>query len=366
MTPTSRTKVAIFGPALKAVSGVSTHVRLLLESTLQERFDMYHFQVGSEGRTESSLQRIWRFAVSPLQLAYFIFRNQIEVVHINTSMNRKAFWRDLSYLMVARLLRRRVVTQFHSGADPKDLFGRSLQKSLFRHFLVASNVVAVLSTDAVRSYRMYEPRVKVVLVPNAIEAAGLLDCERPIKEPNEPLKLLFLGRIVRSKGILDTIAAMKLLKDEGVLCDLRIAGVGDALSEVKSLIEALDLGASVHLVGPVFGVDKNSLWLDSDIHIFPTYHNEGLPYSILESLAAGCVPVTCPVAAIPDVMNDGIHGIFVPPRDPAAIAKAIRHLFMHRDELATMAQAGRRRIAEDYTIDRLAARIGAIYDPVSS
>ena len=116
------------------------------------------------------------------------------------------------------------------------------------------------------------------------------------------------------------------------------------------------------MLGPVFGPAKNLLWLTSDVQVFPTYHNEGLPYSILESLAAGCVPITCAVAAIPDVMQDGVHGVFVPPHDPVALAAAIRRLSDDRAELRRMSEAGRLRIAEQYTVERLAARFGEIYE----
>jgi glycosyltransferase involved in cell wall biosynthesis len=280
-------------------------------------------------------------------------------------MDLKAFWRDLSYLIVARLMGRSVVNQFHSGSDPQRLFRNPVLTWILRRFLLASDLVTVLSSEALRAYQKFDQRINVVLVPNAIETTGLLDIQREFPDAGRPLKLLFLGRIVRSKGVLDAVTAVKLLNGEGVHCELAIAGAGAAMPEVKALVGEFGLTSQVHLLGPVFGEDKNKLWLDSDIQLFPTFHNEGLPYSILESLAAGCVPITCAVAAIPDVMQDGVHGLFVPPKDPPAIAAAVRRLAKDRTELARMAQAGRRRIAENYTVDRLAARFGEIYEQVS-
>jgi glycosyltransferase involved in cell wall biosynthesis len=364
VSPPPKTAVAIFGPSLDAVSGVSTHVRLLLASALADHYLLCHFQVGREGRTESPMQRLARFVVSPMQLALFLARKKVRIVHINTSMDHKAFWRDLSYLVVARLIGRKVVTQFHSGSDPQRLFSNPLLTWVLRRFLLASDLVTVLSSEALKAYQKFDPRIKVVLVPNAIETTGLLGIQRETPDSGHPLKLLFLGRIIRSKGVLDAVTAVKLLNAEGVACELAIAGAGAATPEVKVTIEELGLTTQVHLLGPVFGEDKNKLWLESDIQLFPTYHNEGLPYSILESLAAGCVPITCAVAAIPDVMKDGVHGLFVPPKDPPAIAAAVRRLAKDRAELARMAQAGRSRIAENYTVDRLAARFGEIYEQV--
>jgi hypothetical protein len=109
----------VLGPHLEAVSGVSTHVRLLLASPLAADFRLVHFQVGSEGRREGPLGRALRLALSPFRLAVAIVARNAAVVHINTSLNARAYWRDLAYLAVARLCGARVVYQVHGGALPR-------------------------------------------------------------------------------------------------------------------------------------------------------------------------------------------------------------------------------------------------------
>ena len=157
----AKTKVLLFGPALNAVSGVSTHVNMLLCSSLSKRFELLHFQVGREGRVENRWQRLARFVFSPMQLAAFIVVRRPRIVHINTSMDRKAFWRDLSYLMVARLLGCRVVNQIHSGSAPQSLFTNPILTMVLKRFLLASHVVAVLSSEAMRSYAAFDQRIAV-------------------------------------------------------------------------------------------------------------------------------------------------------------------------------------------------------------
>jgi glycosyltransferase involved in cell wall biosynthesis len=360
----TRTKVVIFSPALNAISGVSTHVKMLLGSSLAKHFELMHFQVGREGRTEGKLQRFARFVSSPFQLAAVIIRYRPRIVHINTSMDRKAFWRDLTYLIVARILGCRVVNQFHSGSAPQTLFANPLLCIVLKRYLLASHEVAVLSSQAQRSYKAFDAHIAVDLVPNAIDTAGLLEVERKPRATGAPLKMVYLGRIIRSKGLFDSLQALKLLKESGQEFSLKVAGSGPDEAATRSLIDSLGLANEVVLLGPVFGEAKNQLWLASDVQLFPTYHDEGLPYSILESLAAGCVPVTCSVGAIPDVMQDGVHGIFVPAHDAGAITAAIRRLTSDEEELLRMSRAGRQRIAEQYTVDRLAARFGEIYERV--
>ena len=65
----TRHVVLLLGPSREAISGVTTHLNSLLGSRLATRFDLLHFQVGSEGRREGIAGRLARCALSPLQLA---------------------------------------------------------------------------------------------------------------------------------------------------------------------------------------------------------------------------------------------------------------------------------------------------------
>jgi glycosyltransferase involved in cell wall biosynthesis len=109
----------------------------------------------------------------------------------------------------------------------------------------------------------------------------------------------------------------------------------------------------------VFGRDKLELLGGADAFLFAS-HSEGLPYALLESMAAGVPVVATRVGAVPDLVVDGVHGLLVPPRDPGAIAGAIRKL-MDRELLARMSSTCRKRIAAGYSIDRLAGRFCSLY-----
>ena len=78
----------------------------------------------------------------------------------------------------------------------------------------------------------------------------------------------------------------------------------------------------MQILGPQYGADKARVLEESDVLVFPSYR-EGLPYTLLESMAAGTVPVTCCVGGIRDVLSKCQCGITVPPRDPSAVAEAV-------------------------------------------
>src|SRR5262245_46575070 len=98
------------------------HVNLLLSSPLAQEFTLAHFQVGSEGRSEGVFARVARLLVSPFRLAATILRRRAAIVHLNTSLNPRAYWRDLVYMLVARLCGASVLYQVHGGALPHEFF----------------------------------------------------------------------------------------------------------------------------------------------------------------------------------------------------------------------------------------------------
>lgn len=360
MTQQRKLRVLLFSPALNAVSGVSTHVNMLLGSPLAGDFDLLHFQVGSEGRKESKAGKLWRMISSPFMLAAFLLRYRPDIVHLNTSIDQKAYWRDLVYLGVARLMGRKVVNQIHGGAMPQNFFLRSRSLTwVLRRALLASHAVTVLSSEELKAYRAFDGRINVHLVPNAIEVEHLIDAPRTANR-DKPLRLVYVGRLVETKGLFETVEALYLLKSRGCAFTMRIAGGGADDAALREAVSKAGLESEVSFLGPVFGEAKHRLWLESDVFVFPT-HFEGLPYALLEAMAAGCVPVTCPVAAIPDVMQDGVHGLFVPPKKPSILADALARLDVDRDAIMRMAQSGRDRIKIHYTTARLADDFRRLY-----
>ncbi len=356
-------KVTLLGPSLAAVSGVSTHLLQLIHSDLGAKFDLVHFQIGSEGRNEGFVGKGVRILISPFSLALHLLKCRSSIVHINTSLVQNSYWRDVVYLLTAKILRRKVVFQVHGGALPEDFFrGSRLLSNLLRWILRQPDVVVLLASCELSAYQRFVPRARLTVIANAVDTEALHQ-ERPACSQGDPLRVVYIGRLANGKGIPDIVDAVRILRNRGVKVMLSIAGSGPLEQELRKLVSATGLWDRVNFVGAVFGGAKNLLWLQSDVFAFPTLR-EGLPYAILESMAAGAVPVTTAVGAIPDVLLDKVHGLFVSPHDPGAVADAIQWLDGHRDELEAMRVAGRRRIDEWYTVARLAGDFARLYEQV--
>ena len=358
-----RPVVLVLGPSREAVSGVSTHVNLLLGAdALAREFSLEHFQIGSEGRSQGALGRWLRLAADPFRLAAAILRRDAAIVHVNTSLNARAYWRDLAFVAVGKLLGARVVYQVHGGPMPHDFFPGSRWLGAFlRWTLRWPHVVVTLGTPHREAYRALVPGQSIALVPNGIDCAALMKHGRPPVDPQAPLRLLFMGRLARVKGLDELLEALQRVRARGIAVRLLVAGSGPDEHWMRHRVRSLALKNEVSFLGAVAGEHKARLLALADVFVLPSNHAEGLPYALLEAMAAGAVPVVTPVGAVPDVVTHGVHGLVVAQRDPEAVAQAIAALAQDRAQLARMSAACRRRVATAYSIDRLAADFSALY-----
>lgn len=352
------TTVLLLGPSLSAISGVSTHLNLLLGSRLAQDFDLEHFQVGSEGRQETRNSRLARYLLSPLHLGLRLLRGAA-VVHINTSLN-KAFWRDLAYLLVAKLCGARVLYQVHGGALPKAFAPTPLAAWALRKVLQLPDAVVVLAKSELDAYTEFVPGQRVLALPNGVDCSPYGRLMRLPAPSRLPLRLLYLGRLDRAKGLYESVCGFWLARRRGVAARLTIAGEGPEMERLREFVHNLRLDADVIFIGPVFGEDKLEMFSNADVLLLPSYA-EGLPYALLEAMAAGVPAITTPVGAIPDVVQDGVHGCLVPVRRAKAIGRCITQLAEHRDQLAAMSNACRRRIVSRYSSERVAEDFARLY-----
>lgn len=358
------TSVLLLGPSLSAVSGVSTHLNQLFGSSLAREFRLVHFQVGSEGRKERIWHKVGRFVWSPFALAFKIVTSHIDIVHLNTSMDRKAFWRDTVYLLVSRLLRRKVVYQVHGGELPQAFFaGNALLTAFLKWLLQLPDAVVLLAEVERGAYQDFTRCKRLSVIPNAIDLNQYAWAEARSYETDR-LRLVYIGRLAEGKGIHEAIEAFHILRQQGVHnLDFVIAGSGPAESALREQVKALQLEDGVRFAGPLFGDRKIAFWREADIFVFPTYR-EGLPYTILESLASATPVVTTRVGGIPDVIGDGVHGRFVELRDAEGIANAVRTMVLDRVRLREMSAECLARARSHYGIDRLAGQFSETYKAV--
>jgi glycosyltransferase involved in cell wall biosynthesis len=116
----------------------------------------------------------------------------------------------------------------------------------------------------------------------------------------------------------------------------------------------LGLGETVNLLGDVSRDRLAEEYVSADIFCLPSVQ-ESFGIVFLEAMAAGLPVVACRAAAIPEVVEDGVTGLLVPPRDPAGLARALEAMAVDPERARAMGEAGRRAVPA-YVPERVAAR----------
>ncbi len=182
----------------------------------------------------------------------------------------------------------------------------------------AAAVIAVSDDTRSRLLRTGSPSARTVTIPNGlapdeVEALGRVADARPdAGTAGAPLRIGFLGRLSPEKGTRDVLALSRRLHDSGAAAHFAIAGDGPdrawLTTELRPLIESGFVSYSPSVAATTF-------LSEVDVVVMPS-RNEGMPYVLLEAMAAGCAVVAYRVGGIPEVVSDGSLGVLVPPADP--------------------------------------------------
>ena len=176
--------------------------------------------------------------------------------------------------------------------------------------------------------------------------------------------LLNVGRQVHLKGQVYLVDAFERLADRWQELELLIAGgQSTATADLEARRDASEIPERIHLLG--VRDDVPDLLAAADIFVFPSL-SEGLGGAVIEAMAMG-LPIVCSdIAALRDVTDDGRSALLVPPRDPVALADAIARMIRTPQLATSLAEHGRQRFKERFTIDRCAPRMAALYRYVAA
>lgn len=193
------------------------------------------------------------------------------------------------------------------------------------------------------------------LEPPAIEAVQA--ARRIIGAEPDDLLIASVGRLRREKGQEHLIRAMSRLRNS-LRVEVRLAVVGGGPEEarLKRIAEAQD--ASIHFLG--YRRDVATWYSAADVVVLPSCE-DACPLAALEAMSLGRPVVASNVGGIPELVQDGVTGLLVPPGNPTSLAAAIETLLSDPDRRQRMGEAGRAAFERRLTLDHMLDRWEAAY-----
>lgn len=219
----------------------------------------------------------------------------------------------------------------------------------------AVNVMARSQREELLTSGLYDGPIEVI--PSGI-APSLTHHPRIGHPDEETFQLLFVGRLVRGKGVGDLLSAFELVASRVPGAQLTIAGAGPSRRDLESRARGLGIGDRVRFIGEVPHDAALTLMAGSDVLALASY-GEGSPLSVTEALALGTPVVGTTVGAMPELVAD--NGLLVEPGDVDGLAEALLTLATDPKRRETMGAAARARMARKYGWPSVAARIVELY-----
>ncbi len=347
------------------LGGIENHIRTLaeLEAAAGHRVTVLVTDPGGLPERETlngvEVQRLPRLATvasTPLSLSFpsAIRRAGPEITHLHFPYPIG----EVSQMVAGR--GRPYVVTYHSDVVRQ----RSIlffYRPILKRFLHGAARLMPTSQNYVETSPFLSPlRERCTVIPLCVEAEPFAD-PAPLIAPKGSPTLLFVGRHRYYKGLDVLLQALP-----GLDARLLVGGDGPMRAAWEALAGELGLGERVRFLGEVDDEDLPGLYASADIFVLPAVSRaEAFGKVLLEAMASGLPCITSELGTGTSfVVQHGVTGLVVPPRDPQALKEAIQTLLDDPEARRRMGEAGRERARREFSPALLLDRVMGVYEQV--
>lgn len=239
-------------------------------------------------------------------------------------------------------------------------FRAALQRSAWRR----TDAIVAVSHAVARSVQgLGIPPQRITVAHGGIDAKRVRDAGAKTPDlgstlpPGRPL-VGCVARLEPVKGVSDFVRAAAVLATQRPEMAFVVVGDGSQIDSLRTLAAGLGLGTRIAFTGSV--VPSAGIMARCDIVAVPSL-SEGLGMVALEAMALGVPVVATRVGGLPEVVSDGVTGLLVPARDPAAMTAAMGELLGDAARRFAMGEAGLNRVLTEFSLDLMLQRHRSIY-----
>jgi len=321
-----------------------------------------YFLVGRRRLEKGKLNQLSRLISDYRHFSQILDEKQHNLVVVNPSLDPKGIVRDGIFLLIARWKSIKTIVFFHGWREPLAGLIEKYFQGLFRFVYGQTDTVVVLSEQIKRiliSWGFRQPiHVEVTVISDDILDGFSFEEALLKRRESRRWRILFLSRILRQKGIYETIDAWAKLKDKYPI-DLLIAGDGEDLEDVKAYVRSRNLN-QVSFCGYVVGGEKDRIFKDAHLYCLPSY-TEGMPVAVVEAMAYGLPVVTRWVGRLPEFFINGEHGFATNSKDPSVLKDLIERIYKDKKLYRKISSNNHSFAKSNFLASKAALRLKKIY-----
>lgn len=311
--------------------GPQGHLPYLSSGLRETGVEVYEVLYGRRFKDEGFFKRTLNTFWTIWTIVSKIIIHNIDIIQINSALDTNGLIRDFLTVLVLKVTRIHIFIKFH-GSDERLLNTdngvlRSMYKILFR----SVDLIGVLSSAEKENFiKCGVDRSKVRVVKNILRESDYLNRVAPasIKQKTKDAKIIiFSARFIPEKGLFETLQACRILKEKGFEFLLICLGDGPIRYEAESLTAELKLSNNVTFTGQIPEEEARNYYASADVLVLPTYHYEGFPMSIFQSVASGLPIITTRIRGAADYLKEPDNCLWVQENNPTQLAEKIGYLF---------------------------------------
>jgi glycosyltransferase involved in cell wall biosynthesis len=260
------------------------------------------------------------------------------------------------------------VTGLGSGLKPASRLGKLSRPALgwaVRLACAGGRVIVQNPEDGAALARLGVAPARIALIRGSGVDTGHF---APLPDPaDSPVTVALVARMLRSKGVLDAVAAVRLLRARGVAIELLLVGPTDPDNRDSldpASLAALAAEPGVAWLGQV--EDVRDVWRRTAIAVLPSTYGEGVPKALLEAAACGRAIVATDMPGCREAVTAGETGLLVAPNDIEGLAEALAALAADPRRRRAMGLAGRALIEREFADDGVARQTLTLYQTLLS
>ena len=340
--------IASLPPPIHGSAIVSQQIKN--SSFIQQSFDCDFINLSTSRRMDEigklTVFKLYRITGAFFHLFWNLLTKHYDLCYVSLTCHGRGFLKDAPFALLCKTFKRPLIIHQHNKGMSKDV-----DRWPYRWLIpmVYKNAKVILL-----SWRLYQDIEKIVPKENVLICPNGINVNHDSNDrtaSNDVVRLLFLGNLMESKGVLVLLDALKILAGKGV--HFQCFFVGSETQEIDSLrfkneVTMRNLDRVVSYLGEKYGDEKDEIMAQSDIFVFPSC-DDCFPLVLLEAMSF-CLPiVTTDEGGIPDMVIDGENGFICRKNDTESLAKAILELILSPELRQSMGLNGQERCVSHYT-----------------
>jgi len=281
-----------------------------------------------------------------------------DIIYMTPGQTLLGIIRFLPYIYASIVFKKTSILHFHGSSIPNVIVNApfALRLILIKTISRVKKVIT-LSNSIDTEFKEKLNINNTVVVNNYVSNEFVHQC-KPKSRNKEVLKVLYLSNLIPEKGIFEVVEATKNLLGNNYSLQLEIAGsVPDDIEQ--QFYSAIQDQSCIQFHSIVTGKNKVDLYLSADVFVLPSYYPiEGVPLTILEAMAAGCIIISTTQGGIVDVVKHNENGFIVRKRNSEDIENAIINVIkMDEKDFNSVSLANQNKIMKEYSENHFLSEI---------